>query len=349
MHRWLRALARPVRAGWRIVRRRGGTERSSAPVSPEAVRWAYRLLLDRDPESQHVVDEKARLPDIPSLRSAFLESDEFRGKNAGDSPATVSSDRNLLDVEVDVAPAERARLLALTTETWAALGESDPHWSVLSDEQFRAARIDESIDRFRDSGRGEVARHVRLLRSNGVDRSAILVVTEYGCGVGRVTRWLAEEFERVHACDISASHLEHARRYLREVGRDNVELHRIASLDTLTTLPKADLVYTLLVLQHNPPPIIAATLRGLLDSLAPGGVALFQLPTYAERYRFAAGPYLEARARRRADQPSIEMHLLPQRHVFRIVREAGCEPLEVLEDRSAGPGFVSNTFLVRRP
>ena len=45
------------------------------------------------------------------------------------------------------------------------------------------------------------------------------------------------------------------------------------------------------------------------------------------------------------------MHYLPQRHIFRLVRDAGCEVLEVREDDWVGRRHVelSNTFLLRRP
>jgi hypothetical protein len=49
------------------------------------------------------------------------------------------------------------------------------------------------------------------------------------------------------------------------------------------SLPKVDAVVTLIVLQHNPPPVIKLILRSLLDALKQGGVAYFQLLTYSER------------------------------------------------------------------
>jgi hypothetical protein len=43
------------------------------------------------------------------------------------------------------------------------------------------------------------------------------------------------------------------------------------------------------------------------------------------------------------------MHLLPQPRVFDLIANAGCIPVEVFEDEWAGPGFLSNTFVVRKP
>ena len=50
----------------------------AAGLSREAVVWAYRLLLDREPESEAVIEQHRRHPDIQTLRDVFLGSDEFR-------------------------------------------------------------------------------------------------------------------------------------------------------------------------------------------------------------------------------------------------------------------------------
>jgi FkbM family methyltransferase len=50
-----------------------------AGLTREAIVWAYRLFLGREPESEAVVAEKqARCPDLATLRDDFLEADEYR-------------------------------------------------------------------------------------------------------------------------------------------------------------------------------------------------------------------------------------------------------------------------------
>jgi hypothetical protein len=46
----------------------------------------------------------------------------------------------------------------------------------------------------------------------------------------------------------------------------------------------------------------------------------------------------------------MEMHAIPQKDVFAIIRQAGCELLEVQPDDMAGSldDLISNTFLVRK-
>ena len=72
----------------------------------------------------------------------------------------------------------------------------------------------------------------------------------------------------------------------------------------------------------------ASLIRSALESLAPGGIAVFQVPTYKLGYRFVAAEHVD---RERPDEPDMEMHCLPQRHVLRIAAETGCRVLEVRE------------------
>jgi hypothetical protein len=107
-----------------------------------------------------------------------------------------------------------------------------------------------------------------------------------------------------------------------------------------------DLWFSRIVLQHNSPPIIALILQRALALLSPGGVAVFQVPTYARGYGFSLDRYLA----RLHDDSAIEMHVLPQPVVFAIAEAAGCVAVEVLEDGSIGvANWYSNTFVFRKP
>jgi FkbM family methyltransferase len=50
-------------------------------LSPDEVRWAYRILLDRDPENESVVHSATHLPGVAELRRQFMSSSEFLLKN----------------------------------------------------------------------------------------------------------------------------------------------------------------------------------------------------------------------------------------------------------------------------
>ena len=103
----------------------------------------------------------------------------------------------------------------------------------------------------------------------------------------------------------------------------------------------------MIVLQHNPPPIIRLIVGEFLRALKPGGVAFFQVPTYRAGYRFSLEAYLRNEAAR---HEMMEMHVLPQRVIFDVARQEGGQVLEVIEDGMTGMRSkeVSNTFLIRK-
>jgi hypothetical protein len=77
--------------------------------------------------------------------------------------------------------------------------------------------------------------------------------------------------------------------------------------------------------------------------LSPGGVAIFQVPTYVPGYRFGIVDYLSVPRTK-----DIEVHCFPQEAVFRIANDSRCVPLEVREDTAMGYPWLSNTFVFRK-
>ena len=85
----------------------------------------------------------------------------------------------------------------------------------------------------------------------------------------------------------------------------------------------------------------------MFEMLAPGGVAVFQIPTYLRGYRFRAADYF-------AEPPpagGIGLHVLPQEVVFALAARAGCVPLEVWSDPTIWPPPVctSSLFMFHKP
>ena len=248
-------------------------------------------------------------------------------------------------IDVDASDEQRVAAFDRIRSTWEHLGASDPHWSVLTAPQFRSDRLEEHRTEFDELGRRHARDLVDILRRHGVNDVDRRTCLEYGCGVGRTTRWLAEAFDHVTGYDISKHHLGIAEQYL--VDRKNATLRLVNDVADLN-LASADVVYSVIVLQHNPPIIIDAILGQLLDAIAPGGIAVIQIPTYASGYVFDLEAYLAAPP----EQPDeMEMHVLPQHRVFSRIRDHGCELLEVFEDtwNNLRPKSMSNTFVIRRP
>lgn len=347
-------------------RRRSETETAQLDhdLTPETIRLAYQLFVGRDPESEQMLQHALTYGTVERLRAAFFRSPEFRGicqselrvtappqplPHAPASPlavpARVPLDAPPLEVEWNVDEATASALLSHIRDTWTRLGIEQPHWSVLSAEQFRPGRIEANEADFFASGANDLAQLVAIMRRNGVTPESLPRVFEFGCGIGRVTAHLARAFREVTVCDVSASHMAIAQDKVYDSGARNLTF-RLVDSGEFGMLAPFDLWFSRIVLQHNPPPIMAMILRRAFGLLAPGGLAVFQVPTYAVGYRFRISEYLAGLG----GEGQIEMHVLPQAVVFQLTREAGCDTLEVLADSSAGPATTWNSsiFVVRK-
>ena len=156
--------------------------------------------------------------------------------------------------------------------------ETELYYSVLTAPQFRAEEIQQSdrIENFYATGANDMAYFDAFLQRNGVVVPANAVVAEFGCGVGRVTRLLARRFSKVLAFDVSAPHLKAASERIKAENIKNVEFIALADPSGLNRLRDIDLFFSLIVLQHNPPPIIADILEHACRGLKPDGIALFR-------------------------------------------------------------------------
>jgi 2-polyprenyl-3-methyl-5-hydroxy-6-metoxy-1,4-benzoquinol methylase len=320
---------------------------TSSRITPEDIMWAYRLFLGREPENQDVITGKLkRLKDFRELVEEFIYSEEFKERNTRCSNVTFIWDKPRMSIEEKASEAEHQGIFKHIQESWSFLGETEPHWSVMAWEEFRKSNIQKSASAFFKTGKHDFERLLHTMERNAVDYSNFKTCLEYGSGLGRVTFWLSKQFKTVYGYDISKSHLQGINDYLTKEGVKNVTLRHIDKVTDIQNLPSVDLIYSVLVLQHNPPPLIRLIIRAFMKSLKDGGIAFFQVPTYKLGYNFCSRDYLKNEITKR----SMEMHVLPQSEIFTIVMNEGGRIVEVIQDDCAGPDFegVSNTFLVQK-
>lgn len=314
------------------------------PLGAQDVVAAYRLFLARDPENSAIVAQTLeRFQSWGELRRYFLDCSEFRGQLHGG----VAMDWPRIGVEAEVSPAVLQQMFGHVQRTWEELGRSEPYWSVLSTDSFRTDQMASATrqEEFYESGREVVSVFKKVLQRNAIEIGRYRSCIDFGCGVGRITRWLAGTFERLYGIDVSSKHLALARDQFHSHGITNVELMQLDRVESIRQTPMADVIFSIIVLQHNPPPVIAYVIGELLRKLNHGGVGYFQVPTYALGYAFDAVGYLNSRP----SSSSIEMHVLPQTDIFRVIEQAGCRLLEIREDGWVGlPTWISNTFLVQK-
>lgn len=310
-------------------------------VTPQDVHYAYRLILGREPESEAAIKGHLDAPTLSALRRRFMDAAEFVPPAPPVQPSPLLG-VSRSEIDVDAGPNLKP-LLDRVYRAWSQFGEDDPFYSVLTHDRFRRDKIAENMKEFYASGEGDITRLALCLERNRLGKDFAQVV-ELGCGVGRISERLASRFQSVIGLDISNAHLRLAEEHCLRSGRHNAEFRRVRDVADLDSLPAINLFYSVIVLQHNPPPVILAFLERFASKMAKNGVMYFQAPTHLPGYRFRLAEYL-----RRPEDGTMEMHAVPQSEIFRLLEKANLRLVEVLEDDWTGiPGGVSNTFVAQR-
>jgi SAM-dependent methyltransferase len=180
---------------------------------------------------------------------------------------------------------------------------------------INTVRKDQSDDEFDATGRPEVTGFVLAdpVLTGGRDLKSLRLL-EIGCGIGRMTRHLAEAFGEVHATDVSAEMILQARERLRNY--PNVQLHETNGVD-FAALPDDyfDLVFSVYVFQHVPDvEVVHSNIRDAWRVLKPGGLFKFQVcgidhEAYARMPKdtWTGAPFTDAEIRRAARDSNAKL------------------------------------------
>jgi 2-polyprenyl-3-methyl-5-hydroxy-6-metoxy-1,4-benzoquinol methylase len=301
----------------------------------EVVRACYRAFLGREPESDSVTqDTVARLATLEDLLREFIASTEFMSCFLkGYSFRLLKLNQGLSDkshIDVDVSETQRRALFARLRAQWRALGDENPFWSVLSHDEYRTAQLDEDgRASFYDTGCDFAQLVDAFCRRNDAQIRRGTCV-ELGCGVGRVTIHLARRFEKVIAIDISEGNIQQCKIKAKQANINNVEYMLIRSPDELQILKEFDFFYSMLTLQHNPPPVQKYQLASVLSKIRQGGGFLFQTQTFFPGYQFSVDSYLESLP------DEMDMHSLPMNEIFILFEKLGLRVREIAVDTYTG-------------
>jgi len=113
---------------------------------------------------------------------------------------------------------------------------------------------------FHDSG----VQQAKLLEALADKNKTVL---DYGCGIGRVLKHVAPMFKTAYGVDVCQDFLTKASEYCN--GIDNIRL---------TKPKKVDVVYSLMVMQHNSPEKRKQIMADIYKMLKIGGIAIIQFP-----------------------------------------------------------------------
>lgn len=300
---------------------------------------AYRYVLGREPEDDASINSHLHHPTVEALRTAFVRSEEFNSANTGPLTLGRFAGRSRQDIQIDCSQSEMDQMLEETTRTWSQFGEEAPHWSVLTNDHFTPENIDQNITAFYQSGVHDIDRALNTLRRAGLKAEGFERALDFGCGVGRLSMPLSKFTEHLTSIDVSPGHLKLARDRALSTGITNIDFVQLHDLRRLDEFSGYDFILSLIVLQHNPPPIMAYAFRRLLRALKPGGAAIIQMPTFLTEF-FSVKDYLVH------PTGQMEMHALPQRTIFELIAAEGCRPIEVAEDGWIGPAGLSHSFTI---
>jgi SAM-dependent methyltransferase len=165
--------------------------------------------------------------------------------------------------------------LADLQSTWEDLAKQDPLWAILSVPAKKGGKWD--LEEFFYQGRAEATRVLQKVTS--LHSLRFEAALDFGCGVGRVTQYFADQFQKVIGVDISARMIELARQFNQS--RQNVEYchnpHRDLAMFTDRSF---DFVYSNLVLQHMKPMYAVRYINEFFRITRPDGIIVFQIPAH---------------------------------------------------------------------
>jgi len=249
---------------------------------------------------------------------------------------------------------------------WNTLGERNPYGAILTGTAGELPHW--TVEEFFETGRMDAARFMTDLAgiAPAVRRRRAL---DFGCGVGRVTRALADYFQSAVGVDVARTMISRARLLNQSCRNCQFVVAPRAHLRGFDT-GHFDVIYSRLVLQHIPPALVRRYIPEFIRVLAPGGVLMFQMP--GEIAPEPEGAFLDApvegnglkpylpralvRAYRRVKYRFIVDESIPKMAMFGMARdavsglvpEAGGRILTTRPDQSHGPSVPGFEYWVTK-
>lgn len=226
---------------------------------------------------------------------------------------------------------------------WEKLGERDPYWAVLSDPAMKDGKWDRNA--FFASGEQEIDAVLSTLTGLGISLAQSLAL-DFGCGVGRLSRALARDFDSVVALDISSSMLAEARSANADFS--NIEFLQNTAPDlAIIASDSVDFIYSNIVLQHLPADNQLTYIAEFCRVLRPGGVLVFQTPASVDLSTLTGWAHLLLPTRAQnllrsflhGSDGVMEIHTLPKATVRGLLEKQGMRVAEIGHSSATGPGF----------
>lgn len=230
---------------------------------------------------------------------------------------------------------------------WTRLGATDPLWAVLSNPGKRGGLWEP--EEFFEIGVRDVRDVLVTVARASIDITRDRAL-DFGCGVGRLTQALANEFNTVVGVDIAESMLERARQFDQSNGRCSFVVNTTSDLAQFPTA-SFDFIYSHIVFQHMEPRYALGYIREFARLLRPRGVTVFQtlVPDTTIRFTDIIKQRFPTIVRalhriRHPSQPIIEMYAVSQRDVEDALTAGGVRVFTTTEDPNGRPDSHGMVF-----
>jgi len=237
---------------------------------------------------------------------------------------------------------------------WEDLALLDPLWAISStkDKKYNKWNI-ESFFLIGEKLNHELMKEIKQIGYPVQFKSAL----DFGCGVGRVSRFLTKSFEECYGVDISETMIKLAKQYNQEISTCKFVLNSEKNLSMFSN-NYFDLIYSRIVLQHIPErKIIKSYIQEFIRILKKNGLLYFQLPNRLSllgRIRLMPTIYTLLKGMKinknllynKLKLNPMIMNYMPEKEVLKILEDEGAKILKIQTEMM---GYVeSKTYLVTK-
>ena len=226
---------------------------------------------------------------------------------------------------------------------WEDLANADAFWAICTDPARKNGKW--SKEEFFATGLQELKTVMAGLDELGVQRDGSGVALDFGCGVGRLTRAMAEFFRQAIGVDISPTMIRKAQELNSDLGNCCFVSNDKPQLQEFRDGQFA-FIYSSIVLQHIPPPFSMRYVEELVRLLQPGGVFVFQLldqfkgPALARvRQKLALRRRLQKAMAGQNGGLGMDLYCVREKRVREQLEAAQAKVMDVRYTNSADPAF----------
>jgi len=225
---------------------------------------------------------------------------------------------------------------------WDSWGKKDPLWAILSYKEKKGRKW--MIDEFFKTGIKEIQSVLKYIKSKGIklNRGKAL---DFGCGIGRLTQPLAQNFKKAYGVDIAPSMIKLAKKYNKHGKKCEYILNKADNLKIFKG-SSIDFIYSHITLQHIKPKYSLKYIKEFFRILAPNGILLFQIPSKIKNPLYIIFK-LYSYFKSLVNLPYMEIHSVKKKNIVKLAKENHADIIDIIETGSV-PGYTSYRYCIKK-